>query len=115
MKTKIKFSDIAGMLERDEMREITGACGSACGTGNGTGSGTGYFMGAGHFSTGLATFTSMGFGGGTAIGSSFGGQTYSGYNSFNSSPTNNNYSSNIYSSDNYSSGWSSGVNGSNNK
>jgi hypothetical protein len=29
---KIKFTDIAGMLERDEMREITGGCGTnACG------------------------------------------------------------------------------------
>jgi hypothetical protein len=30
---KIKFNDIVGMLERDEMREITGGCGSSTGCG----------------------------------------------------------------------------------
>ena len=32
MKTKIKFSDIAGMLERDEMKEIIGGCGNSYGS-----------------------------------------------------------------------------------
>jgi hypothetical protein len=34
MKTKIKFSDIAGMLERDEMKEVVGGAGSSGGGGN---------------------------------------------------------------------------------
>jgi hypothetical protein len=62
---KIKFTDIAGMLDRDEMREIIGGCGefgNCCGGGQ-------------------AWAASAGFGGGTAIGSSFGGVSYSGYGS----------------------------------
>lgn len=31
-KTKIKFTDIAGMLDRDQMREITGGCGVSTGS-----------------------------------------------------------------------------------
>ncbi|WP_202704082.1 hypothetical protein, partial [Flavobacterium sp. UGB4466] len=31
---KIKFSDIVGMLEKDEMREIIGGCGSTTGSGS---------------------------------------------------------------------------------
>jgi hypothetical protein len=108
MKTKIKFSDIAGMLERDEMREITGACGNACGGPNSY-----YYSGGGGGSSSYYAGSSIlaGFGGGTAIGSTFGGQPYSGYNNFNSSPTNNNYSSNSYSSNNYSSGWNNTAGG----
>ena len=101
MKTKIKFSDIAGMLERDEMKEITGACGNACGGPNSY-----YYSGGGGGSSSYYAGSSIlaGFGGGTAIGSTFGGRPYSGNNSFISSPTNNNYSSNSYSSNNYSNG-----------
>jgi hypothetical protein len=33
VKTKIKFTDIAGMLDRDEMREIIGGCGVSGGSG----------------------------------------------------------------------------------
>ena len=76
MKTKIKFSDIAGMLERDEMKEIIGGCGNSYGSiivnSNPLGGGGG----------GLS-----GFGGGTAIGSTFGGQPYAGY----SNPVTNSY------------------------
>jgi hypothetical protein len=85
MKAKIKFSDIAGMLERDEMREITGGCGSyACGGMYGV---PNIYSGPGSGSSSILS----GFGGGTAIGSTFGGQTYSGYNNstinnFNSGP-----------------------------
>lgn len=86
MKTKIKFSDIAGMLERDEMREITGACGNACGVSN-----SNSYSGGGSASYYAGSSILGGFGGGTAIGSTFGGQPYSGYNNstinnFNSGP-----------------------------
>lgn len=101
MKTKIKFTDIQGMLERDEMREITGACGNACCTGPGTGRNNDYFTGAGDFSTGLATFASMGFGGVSAIGSTYGGQPYNmNNNPFNALPRNNSYGSSNYNSGN---------------
>ena len=81
MKTKIKFSDIAGMLKRDEMREIIGGCGNSYASG----SSSNYGGGGGYSSL-------NGFGGGTAIGSTFGGVPYSGYsnpvvNNFNSSST----------------------------
>ena len=76
MKTKIRFSDITGMLERDEMKEIIGGCGNSYGSAafspNPLGGGGG----------GLS-----GFGGGTAIGSTFGGQPYAGY----SNPVTNSY------------------------
>lgn len=119
---KIKFNDIVGMLERDEMREITGGCG------NSYQSGSTYFGGGGG---GGASAAAMGFGGGTAIGSTFGGQPYSGYNNstvnnFNSSSGNSNYGSSSYNLVNsttpvntisavnhlsYSNGWSITVNG----
>ena len=99
MKTKIKFSDIAGMLERDEMKEIIGGCGNSYGSiivnSNPLGGGGG----------GLS-----GFGGGTAIGSTFGGQPYAGY----SNPVTNSYygSSSSGSSGNTSgSTWQSTANG----
>jgi hypothetical protein len=69
MKTKIKFSDIAGMLERDEMKEIVGGCG------NGHVEVHSNFYG---LPDSLSDFY-MQFGGGAAIGSNFGGQSYSGY------------------------------------
>jgi hypothetical protein len=100
MKTKIKFSDIAGMLERDEMKEITGACGNACGSSSAWSGGGG---GMAAISAGMTSAASMGFGGGTAIGSTFGGQPYAGYsnpivNNFNSSSGSNNSSSSSYNS-----------------
>ena len=99
MKTKIRFSDITGMLERDEMKEIIGGCGNSYGSiivnSNPLGGGGG----------GLS-----GFGGGTAIGSTFGGQPYAGY----SNPVTNSYygSSSSGSSGNTSgSTWQSTANG----
>ena len=99
MKTKIRFSDITGMLERDEMKEIIGGCGNSYGSAafspNPLGGGGG----------GLS-----GFGGGTAIGSTFGGQPYAGY----SNPVTNSYygSSSSGSSGNTSgSTWQSTANG----
>jgi hypothetical protein len=108
---KIKFTDIAGMLERDEMRELTGGCGTnACGAPELSG---GWSVGGGSLNSG--SLGGMGFGGGTAIGSGIGGQPYSGYNNsamnnFNSTTTSN-YSSPNYSSNNYSSGWSNTAGG----
>nr|WP_315157719.1 hypothetical protein [uncultured Flavobacterium sp.] len=100
MKTKIRFSDITGMLERDEMKEIIGGCGNSYGSAafspNPLGGGGG---------GGLS-----GFGGGTAIGSTFGGQPYAGY----SNPVTNSYyaSSSSGSSGNTSgSTWQSTANG----
>jgi hypothetical protein len=103
MKTKIKFSDIAGMLKRDEMKEIIGGCGTTYACGSSGGNPIIYGGGGG-------SSTMSGFGGGTAIGSTFGGQPYSGYsnstvNNFNSSSSNNNYSSISYISNSYSNGW----------
>lgn len=103
---KIKFTDIAGMLERDEMKEITGGSGYYVG---------GYSTGGSGISNSVASAAAMGFGGGSAIGSSFGGQAYSGYNNSimnnSNSATTNSYSSANYSSNNYSSGWSNTANG----
>ena len=56
---KIKFTDIAGMLERDEMREITGGCGQTYGSAGGWGGGGG---------SSWASITGMGFGGGASYG-----------------------------------------------
>lgn len=87
---KIKFSDIVGMLERDEMKEILGGSGGGSGypTGNSLLNSFGGGGGSGGGTGGIgSTFASMGFGGGTAIGSSIGGQSYSGY----SSPVTNSY------------------------
>jgi hypothetical protein len=59
MKTKIKFSDIAGMLERDEMKEIVGGSGYTSGgntfsSGTALGGGSGTFGGADfNYSSGL--------------------------------------------------------------
>jgi hypothetical protein len=71
MKTKIKFSDIAGMLERDEMKEIVGGCGNGYVDVNTHSN----FYGLPDY---LSDFYKQ-FGGGAAIGSNFGGQSYSGY------------------------------------
>ena len=44
MKQKIKFTDIAGMLDRDQMREIIGGCGTSAGSGiDGTGGGGSFY------------------------------------------------------------------------
>lgn len=120
---KIKFNDIVGMLERDEMREIIGGCG------NSYQSGSTYFGGGGGGGGGAASAAAMGFGGGTAIGSTFGGQPYSGYNNstvnnFNSSSGNTNSGSSSSNSTptpvssisavnhfSYSNGWSITANG----
>lgn len=61
---KIKFRDIQGMLERDEMREIIG------GSGNPTGSGGNGFGGGGGTTA---------LNGGTGFGSSFTGSNYGGF------------------------------------
>jgi len=71
MKTKIKFNDIAGMLERDEMKEIVGGCGNGHVDVNTHSN----FYGLPDY---LSDFYKQ-FGGGAAIGSTFGGQGYSGY------------------------------------
>lgn len=69
----------------------------------------------------MANFVAMGFGGGTAIGSSFGGQTYAGYNNsvvnnFNSSSNPSNSTSpvspiNPVGQLSYSNGWTNTANG----
>ena len=100
MKTKIKFSDIAGMLERDEMKEIIGGCGNSYGSASFSPNPLGGSGGGGL----------SGFGGGTAIGSTFGGQPYAGY----SNPVTNSFygSSSSGSSGNTSgSTWQSTANG----
>jgi hypothetical protein len=60
-KTKIKFTDIAGMLNRDEMREIVGGCGEF------SGSGSAAWMGNGGGSS-FASIMGMGFGGQLSYG-----------------------------------------------
>lgn len=67
---KIKFSDIVGMLEIDEMREIIGGCGS------GTGSNANYGFGGGGGAPALS-------GGGTGFGTSFSGSNYGGFGGSN--------------------------------
>ncbi|RUT71803.1 hypothetical protein D0817_03715 [Flavobacterium cupreum] len=67
---KIKFSDIIGMLEIDEMREIIGGCGS------GTGSDANYGFGGGGGAPALS-------GGGTGFGTSFSGSNYGGFGGSN--------------------------------
>jgi hypothetical protein len=94
---KIKFSDIIGMLENDEMREITGGYGEtyACGSYSPSGGGSSYNPGS----------ILAGFGGGTAIGSTFGGVPY---NPSSSSSSNNGISiggSSNYGSSSYTAGW----------
>jgi hypothetical protein len=95
MKTKIKFTDIAGMLERDEMREITGGCGQTYGSAMGWGGGSG--------GSSFGSIMGMGFGG----GASYGGSSASS----SSSSSGSSYSSNSYSSNSYSNGWSNTANG----
>jgi hypothetical protein len=113
---KIKFTDIAGMLERDEMREISGGSGNGnYSWGYNSSCAAVYCTGGSGISNSVASAAAMGFGGGSAIGSSFGGQTYAGYNNSiinnSNSATTNSYSSANYSSNNYSSGWSNTAGG----
>jgi len=111
---KIRFSDIVGMLEKDEMKEILGGS-----------NGIMYTCGAGDYSQGLSPSIPMsnspsnGWGGGKAIGSTFGGIPYnSGSSNYggNSSGTSgsgsgNSYSSNTYGSNSYNVGWNNSNSG----
>lgn len=93
---KIKFSDIIGMLEIDEMKEITGGYGEtyACGSYSPSGGGSSYNPDS----------ILAGFGGGTAIGSTIGGIPYNS----NTSSSNNGIAtggSSNYGSSSYTAGW----------
>lgn len=92
---KIKFTDIVGMLERDEMREITGGCGQSYGSASGWGGGGG--------GSSFGSIMGMGFGGGASYGGSSSGSS--------SSSSASSYSSANYSSNNYSNGWSNTAGG----
>lgn len=66
MKQKIKFTDIAGMLDRDQMREITGGCGEVV-----SGSASWDYSGGGGGSSAgssWSSITGMGFGGQLSYG-----------------------------------------------
>ena len=87
MKTKIKFSDIAEMLERDEMKEIVGGSGYTYSGGSGGGSNfvSGTALGGGGSSFGGANFNYSGGGMGGGLSSNYG-------------PSNSSYGSNSYGS-----------------
>jgi hypothetical protein len=78
MKTKIKFSDIAGMLERDEMKEIVGGSGSKSG-GGGRSFCSGTALGGGSATFGGADFNYSGGGIGGGLSSDYGPSTSSNY------------------------------------
>ena len=88
MKTKIKFNDILGMLERDEMKEVVGGSGESYSAGGTAGYTSGTALGGG--------FTGNGFGGSayqysSSYGSGYGsgtGSTSSGSGSTNTSGMN---------------------------
>lgn len=105
---KIRFSDIVGMLEKDEMKEILGGS-----------NGIMYTCGAGDYSQGImspsipmSNSPSNGWGGGNIIGTTVGGIPYNsgtsnGGSSFGgSSGSGSSYSSSTYGSNDYSVGWS---------
>ncbi|UUF12123.1 MULTISPECIES: glycoside hydrolase family protein [Flavobacterium] len=65
---KIKFSDIAGMLERDGMREIIGGSGGGGTAGSGLGGGAGPALSTNPFNTSFTGSNYGGFGGANAVG-----------------------------------------------
>jgi hypothetical protein len=68
-KTKIKFTDIAGMLDRDQMREITGGCGVSTGSAMTIQSGgLGCSASWSNTSSCWSSITGMGFGGALSYG-----------------------------------------------
>lgn len=112
---KIKFSDIAGMLERDEMREIIGGSGSTTGSGgNGLGGGSSA-LSSNPFDTSFTGSNYGGFGGANAVGGGvYGSDSITGagtssnpgspyYNGSSSSGTNTLNSSTL--SNAYGGGW----------
>jgi len=106
---KIRFSDICGMLEKDQMKEILGGSGGVY-----YGSGLDQYYGGGMMSPSIpmSNSPSNGWGGGKAIGSTFGGIPYNpgtnndGSSFGGSSGSGSSYSSSTYGSNSYSIGWS---------
>lgn len=106
MKTKMKFSDIAGMLERDEMKEIVGGSGYTYSGGSGGGSNfaSGTALGGGGSAFGGSNFNYSGGGMGAGLSSNYGPS--------NTSYGNSNYgSSGSSSSASSSSSWHATANG----
>jgi GH24 family phage-related lysozyme (muramidase) len=116
MKTvkKMKFSDILGMLERDQMREIIGGSGGGGTTGSG-GEGNGSVLNSNPFNGSFSGSNYGGFGGSNAVGGGVYGSgsiTGAGESSYPGSPyylgnngTNNLNSSTSSSSYSNSGGW----------
>lgn len=114
---KIKFRDIQGMLERDEMREIIGGSGSPTGSGSNIygGGGTPALNGGTGFGSSFTGSNYGGFGGNNAIGggvyAGLPNPTGAGESSYPGSPYYNGGSSSLVSSSGNSSGLNNGYGG----